>query len=409
MPIFQVISKGKVPAKLWLPDLEASAYDQVVNLSNLPFAFHHVAIMPDAHAGKGTTIGSVLATTGEVVVNCVGVDIGCGMRAKKLADCVPELEIIKAIMGKIRESVPVGFSSRTETPAKDYLFFDSLYEAAKDAGVKRKVVDQFFSKKAALQLGTLGGGNHFIELQTNELGEFFLMIHTGSRNLGKRVAEEFGTISKEINRKNHSSVPPSFDLAFLPAGTEECNTYLWLMERCCRYAELNRQIIEDEVVNAFCSSVLDHGLSYGELERGVISQPSLDVRHNYIAKETHFGQEVLVHRKGAVRARKDEMVIIPGSQGTCSYIARGLGEPMSFESCSHGSGRKMSRSEAKKSLDLESERAKMDALGVVHGIRHESDLDEAPGAYKDIDIVIQNQCDLVEVVTRLTPVGVVKG
>ncbi len=182
----------------------------------------------------------------------------------------------------------------------------------------------------------------------------------------------------------------------------EANTYLWLMEKCCKYAEVNRQIMEREVLFALLAAT-------GQINIAKEFPPSLDVRHNYIAKETHFGQEVFVHRKGAVRARNGELVIIPGSQGTCSYIARGLGNPMSFESCSHGSGRKMSRSEAKKSLDLEGERAKMDALGVVHGIRHESDLDEAPGAYKDIDVVMQNQCDLVEVVTRLTPVGVVKG
>ena len=314
----------------------------------------------------------------------------CGMTAVRVWKYTPTRDEIKKIMRNIREKIPVGFESRqfTHKRAKE---LDKYFAS--------KIVNQFAGQASYKQLGTLGGGNHFIEIQKDGLGQCYIMIHSGSRNLGKRVAEHFDNVAKEINRKLNSVVPPSWDLAFLPEGSDELAQYLEAMEYCCCYAELNRSIMLELAMDAFFE-VLPREGGLGEI---------LDVRHNYVAKETHFGEEVFVHRKGAVRADEGKLVIIPGSQGTKSFIAAGLGNPDSFLSCSHGSGRKLSRSAAKKSLDLAQEQAMMDALGVVHGIRNESDLDEAPGAYKDLDQVMAFQDDLVKPLFVLTPVGVVKG
>jgi tRNA-splicing ligase RtcB len=390
MPVLQHLNKGKIHAKLWLGDLESSAFDQVVNLTNLPFAFHHVAIMADAHCGKGTCIGSVLATKEAVVPNCVGLDVGCGMTAVRVLGSVPSRGEVERIMEDIRKKIPVGFDSRGSTHKRSKEL---------DKYFASKIVNQFAGQASYKQIGTLGGGNHFIEIQRDELGQCYIMIHSGSRNLGKRVAEHFDNVAKEINRKLYSVVPPSWDLAFLPIDSDEASQYLEAVEYCCSYAELNRSVMLELAVESFCE-IMDCCLPD--------AQP-LDVRHNYVAKETHFGEEVFVHRKGAVRAYEGRLVIIPGSQGTKSFIAKGLGNPDSFLSCSHGAGRKLSRSAAKKSLDLEEQKAIMDSLGVVHGICSASDLDESPGAYKDISQVMENQNDLVAPLVTLTPIGVVKG
>ena len=390
MTVQQYLNKGHIHAKLWLDDLESSAFDQVVNLTNLPFAFHHVAIMPDAHCGRGTCIGSVLATQGAIVPNCVGVDIGCGMTAVHVMNSVPTREQIKEIMGKIREKIPVGFEGRSDTHKRSKEL---------DKYFASKIVNKFAGQASYRQIGTLGGGNHFIEIQKSDVDECYIMIHSGSRNLGKRIAEHFDNVAKEINRKLYSVVPPSWDLAFLPDDSEEASQYFEAVEYCCRYAELNRSVMLELALESF----------YEVMDLNRKKTDVLDVRHNYVAKETHFGEEVYVHRKGAVRAVSGELVIIPGSQGTKSFIAEGLGNPDSFTSCSHGAGRKLSRSAAKKSLDLADQQAMMDELGVVHGIRNASDLDEAPGAYKDLDKVMAFQDDLVMPLVTLTPVGVVKG
>lgn len=376
------LNDGKIHVKMWLDDLEDTAVEQVNNLSNLPFAFHHVAIMPDAHFGYGMPIGGVLATKGAIIPNAVGVDIGCGMVAKHIEGiAVPTKDQIKKIMGRIRERIPVGFNSRKK----------AIGALIIDEGLKPFVLGE----KEALQLGTLGGGNHFIELQRSNNG-FYVMIHSGSRNLGKRTCDFYNDIAKSLNARWHSSIPAAWDLAFLPVDSDAGHDYLKMMDYCCRYARLNRQLMMDEVMTALELSDEYYGLQW-------------DVAHNYVAQENHFGENVWVHRKGAVRAREGEFVIIPGSQGSKSYIAKGLGNPDSFQSCSHGAGRSMSRSAAKKNLNLEEQVALMDKLGVVHGIRHVDDLDEAPGSYKDIDVVMENQKDLVTPYITLTPLGVVKG
>lgn len=396
MPVKQYLNKGKIHAKLWLDDLESGAFDQLTNLTNLPFAFHHVAAMPDCHQGFGMPIGGVLATNGIIIPNAVGVDIGCGMVAVKVYDSSVSLdqEDVKRAMGIIRANVPVGFDSRTEILSQEAAFLDKYST--------NKLAMKFIGKNTYQQVGTLGGGNHFIEIQKDLDNNIWIMIHSGSRNLGKRVCEHFNQIAKDLNSKYNSVVPPSWDLAFLPEDSSEANDYLYMLNLCCEYAQHNRSCMAKICVDALCQAT----------GTGVIGDNEglfLDVKHNYAVKENHFGENVWIHRKGAVRARTNELVIIPGSQGTKSYIARGLGNPDSFESCSHGAGRRMSRSAASKTLDLQEQIKILDDAGVVHGIRTQKDLDEAPGAYKDIDEVMENQSDLVEIVHVLTPVGVVKG
>jgi tRNA-splicing ligase RtcB len=384
-------TEGRVPAKMWLNEIEDSAMAQVKNLCNLPFAYKHIAIMPDSHMGYGMPIGGVLAAENVLVPNAVGVDIGCGMIAVNLNIPAPPVHIIKEIMGHIRQRIPVGFNSRDTALGYEIDLPDGYSHIRAQFGLD--------SQKTRCQMGTLGGGNHFIELQQDENGSLWVMIHSGSRNLGKRVCEHYNKLAMELNAKWHVSVPHEHELAFLPLGTEEGHEYRSLMWYCIDWAKMNREKMLDQVLRVFTE------------DRGVDIFPGypIDTKHNYAADECHSGTIVQVHRKGAVRAQKDEIVIIPGSQGTKSYIARGLGNPHSFESCSHGAGRRMSRSAASKTLDLQQQVKIMDDKGIVHGIRTEKDLDEAPGAYKDIDEVMENQKDLVEIVHTLTPLGVIKG
>jgi tRNA-splicing ligase RtcB len=387
-----------LPVKMWLTDIEDGAKDQALNLARLPFAVRHIALMPDAHQGYGMPIGGVLATQGVVVPNAVGVDIGCGMCALKTDLRVEELDVetLKKIMGRIRETVPVGFAHHKESRER---FMPRITPEAHLPG--NGVVDRQY-QAATYQIGTLGGGNHFIEIQKDQDGVVWIMIHSGSRNLGKQVADHYNKIAVGLNEKWHTAVPKDWELAFLPMDTEEGQTYLAEMGYCVEFALANRKLIMFEIAVAmqeFCGyKAVDNSL------RDVIN-----IAHNYAAMENHFGKNVLVHRKGATRARAGEIGIIPGSQGTKSYIVRGLGNKESFESCSHGAGRKMGRNQACRTLSLEEEVRKLDEQGIVHGIRHQKDLDEAPGAYKDIAEVMRNQVDLVEIMTELSPIAVVKG
>jgi tRNA-splicing ligase RtcB len=380
----------RVPVKIWSlqGSIEDGALEQIENAASLPFAFKHVALMPDGHQGYGAPIGGVLATQGVVVPNFVGVDIGCGMYSVKTYLHKDEVstEQLKKIMGIIRETVPVGFGHN---------------EAAQEgmplvSGTESVVIQQIES--ASKQIGTLGGGNHFIEIQYDEEGTIWYMIHSGSRNLGKKVADHYNKVAKQLNEMWFSSVDPKWDLAFLPIETPEAKDYMEEMQYCVDFALANRALMGERVENAF-GSVLDVG---------EFSEP-INIAHNYAAWENHFGQNVIVHRKGATRARYGEVGIIPGSQGTASYIVEGLGNPDSFESCSHGAGRKMGRKDATRRLDLKEEIQKLDDQGIIHGIRNVSDLDEAAGAYKDIENVMEQQTDLVRVLVKLRPLAVVKG
>ena len=384
----QIISSEKKPIKLWLNDIEEGALEQAKNLANLPFIFKHVALMPDCHQGYGMPIGGVIATRDVIIPNAVGVDIGCGMCAVKTSLTELDSELIKQILSLIRSSIPVGFNHQSKKqdekwmpePLKEYSFLDGLYES----GLK--------------QIGTLGGGNHFIEIQKGSDGFIWIMIHSGSRNIGYQVAKHYNDIAIDLNEKWFSDVPKKWELAFLPIYSDVGQAYLSEMQYCVNFALANRSLMMHNVQQAFLAILPKTKF-----------EPMINIAHNYAAMEHHFKTNVMVHRKGATRAYKGELGIIPGSQGSHSYIVKGLGNPESFQSCSHGAGRKMGRKQAQRELDFDREKKHLDDLGVIHSIRNKKDLDEAPGAYKDISVVMENQNDLVEIVVELTPLAVIKG
>jgi len=398
-----IINEGKIHIKAWTDDLiqpeYAGALKQAINLSNLPFAFHHVAIMPDTHQGFGMPIGGVLATKGIIIPNAVGVDIGCGVCALKTSLTEIDKDTLKKIMGEIRKTIPVGFEKHEKMQNENLmpttiphikLFDDNLQICKQEYDNARK------------SLGTLGGGNHFISIEKGSDGYVWIMIHSGSRNLGKQIADHYNKIAIELNEKWHSTVPKNWELAFLPLESEEGKSYLSEMNYCVEFALANRKLMMDRIKDVFERYIT---LSFGR----VSFEPLINIAHNYARLEKHFGENVWVHRKGATLADKNTIGIIPGSQGTHSYIVRGKGNPDSFMSCSHGAGRKMSRSQAKELLNLEDEKKILDDQGIVHNIRSEKDLDEASGAYKSIVDVMKNQEDLVEILVELTPLGVIKG
>jgi tRNA-splicing ligase RtcB len=386
----------KVPAKIWSGEgtIEEGALQQIRNAGSLPFAFHHVAMMPDGHYGYGAPIGGVLATKGAVVPNFVGLDVGCGLCAVKTPWSIGDIDLIK-LQARIREDIPVGFSHRVSSYAAGaFMPKPSDYDAAPN----NVIMMEYESSK--LQLGSLGSGNHFLEIQKDDSGYLWIMIHSGSRNLGKKVADYYDKRAKYHNAKWHSAVPKAWDLAFLPIDTDDAKMYLREMNYCVAFALANRLAMME-----ITCSLMEDIVRYKKVDRTGI----INIAHNYAKFENHFGENVIVHRKGATLAREGTIGIIPGSMGTASYIVEGLGNPQSFMSCSHGAGRKMGRSQAKKNLNLEAEMKILDDQGIVHGMKTVEDLDEASGSYKDIDSVMVNQMDLVKVVTKLRPLMVVKG
>ena len=380
---------------MWLDNCESGALDQASNLANLPFAFKHIALMPDCHQGYGMPIGGVMATKGVIVPNAVGVDIGCGIIASKLSLTELDTDDLKKIMGIIRKTIPVG-RDKHDKPQDRNLMPNAF--ALQDV-LRNSMLEKHW-ENSLRQLGTLGGGNHFIEIQKGDDGNIWVMIHSGSRGLGKKIADKYNDIAKELNAKWHSEVPPSWDLAFLQADSKEGKEYIAEMEYGVEYARESRKLMMSRALKAFHEILGQTAFSVEQI---------VHIPHNYASLENHFGQNVWIHRKGATLARKDTIGLIPGSQGTNSYVVQGKGNPESFETCSHGAGRVLSRSKARDTLDIEAERKILDDLGVVHAIRNEKDLDEAPSAYKDIHEVMENQKDLVDILVELTPLGVVKG
>lgn len=385
----KTINTEKLEVKMWLDEIEDGAVEQIKHLANLPFAFKHIAIMPDSHQGYGMPIGGVLATKGVIIPNAVGVDIGCGMCAVKTSLTELDTETLKKIMGEIRDKVPVGFKHQKE------LQDESLMPKILDSNKTPVIFQQYIS--ALKQIGTLGGGNHFIEIQKGSDGHIWIMIHSGSRNFGLKIAEHYNKIAIELNEKWHSSVPKEWELAFLPLESEEGKSYIREMNYAVEFALANRKLMMDRIKDIFSKETT---CEFDEM---------INIAHNYARLENHFGHNVMVHRKGATLADTDTIGIIPGSQGTKSYIVKGKGNIQSFKSCSHGAGRKMGRNQAQKNLNLEEEISKLDKQGILHAIRGIKDLDEASGAYKDIDIVMKNQEDLVDILVELTPLGVIKG
>ena len=381
------------PVKIWTDDVEESAMQQIENLCTLPFLYHHLAIMPDVHAGMGMPIGGVLACVDAVIPNAVGVDIGCGMCAVKTNWRVEDIssEVLrKQIMRGIRERIPLGMDHHKERQDESYL------PQGHDIDKLTVVKAQYIS--AQHQVGTLGGGNHFIELQRDEQGMLWIMIHSGSRNLGKQVGDHYNKLAVMLNERWHSVVKPELRLAFLPLRTQEFNDYWAEMQYCVEFALCNRRLMMERIQEVIADAL-----------PGIEFEPMINIAHNYAAWEHHYGKNVIVHRKGATLAREGIVGIIPGSQGTASYIVEGLGNPDSFNSCSHGAGRLMSRTAAVKTLSLEDEVKKLNDQGIVHAIRSQRDLEEAAGAYKDIEQVINNELDLVKILTRLLPIAVIKG
>ncbi len=391
--MIMTITTEKKPIKLWLDDIEDGALAQARNLANLPFAFKHIAIMPDAHLGYGMPIGGVLAAEDVIIPNAVGVDIGCGMCAVQTSRTAVSTETLKNIMTLIRAEVPVGFKHHKKGR-------DSRLMPQAPAGFtlsELPMVEREY-ENGLTQLGTLGGGNHFIEIQRGDDGHIWIMIHSGSRNIGYRVANHYNRVAIELNAKWKSPVPPKWQLAHLPLSSEVGRLYHAEMQFCVDFALANRREMMERVKEIFLASVPP-----------VSFAPMINIAHNYARLERHFHKDVLVHRKGATSARDGEIGIIPGSQGTRSSIVRGRGNEESFTSCSHGAGRIMGRKQAQRQLDLQAEIRKLDALGIIHGIRGKGDLDEASGAYKDIGRVLLAQADLVDVVTTLWPLAVIKG
>jgi len=387
----KIVGTERVPIKMWLESVEDEAMVQIKNIANLPFSFKHVAIMPDAHCGYGMPIGGVLATKGVVIPNAVGVDIGCGMNAVKttLSTDWMSTDELKIIMGKIRERVPLGFEHHKEEQSWDG------FKHYPDINVVNEQI-----KAAKKQLGTLGGGNHFIEIQKGSDGHIWIMIHSGSRNFGYKIAHAYNKTAQTLCKRWYSNVPEfkgEDGLAFLPIETQEAKEYLEAMKYALLFAKASRQKMMYEVIKSIkevkdCSAISE-----------------TDIHHNYATFENHFGQNVIVHRKGATSAKAKEIGIIPGSQGTSSYIVEGKGNPESFMSCSHGAGRLMSRTKARNELSLENEKKMLDEKNIIHSIRNKSDLDEASSAYKNIDEVMDNQKDLVEIKVKLEPLAVIKG
>lgn len=390
MPIMKTV-EAKVPVKIWTDQVEPDAMKQLVNIASLPFVFKHVAVMPDVHLGKGATVGSVIATSGAVIPAAVGVDIGCGMSAVKLrAARAGNLDgRLTELRRSIERAIPVGFNENREPlPGsmawKGWGRFKDLHPRAQE-----------LKDKAQRQLGSLGGGNHFIELCRDDSDGVWVMLHSGSRNIGNKLATFHIESAKGLMRRLSVSLPDP-DLAYYAQGTSEYEAYLRDLRWAQDYAALNRELMMERVLR-------EVGRSLG---REPEAEMRVDCHHNFAVMERHFGREVLVTRKGAVRARAGDMGIIPGSMGTWSYIVRGKGNADSFDSCSHGAGRRMSRTAARKRF------SSADLRKQTEGVECRKDagvVDEIPGAYKSIEEVMRNQEDLVEIVARIKQVLCVKG
>ena len=391
-------SRQRVPIKCWADDADDNTIRQAANVANLPVAVDHVALMPDAHVGFGMPIGGVVAVRDAIIPYAVGMDIGCGMSAWRTGLQVGQVRgHLDRIMTTLTSRIPLGFKHRTPNQGRQLAerhtpeIFDLL------AGTDRRKAFLSGHDKIIEQLGTLGGGNHFIELQVDTDDGVWVMLHSGSRNVGKQICDHFYKRAKQECQKRGESLPDPA-LSYVPIDSAVGSEYLAHMTFAQDFARLNRH-----VMMRICQQVVAEspaGPSVADTDDLV------NIHHNYAAEEEHGGQRVWVHRKGATSARTGQLGIIPGSMGTRSYVVRGLGNPESFASCSHGAGRVMGRREAKRRISMDRFTKSMEG---IHYRPSPHNLDEAPDAYKDIDRVMANQRDLVEIVTALRPIAVVKG
>ena len=398
MPIAQTLTENSsVPVKIWTRDIDLKSIDQLKNVARLPFVFHHVAAMPDVHAGMGATIGSVIATKGAVIPAAVGVDIGCGMLAVRtnLTKHTFNERKLQRLMQEILFRVPVGFAQRSKENTR-WKSCEPFEEPLKEIlSHEPTMLDPMVKSEWHAQLGTLGGGNHFIELTADEEERLWIMLHSGSRGIGNIMASFFIARAKTLAKENGEELPDIY-LASLKEGTEDFDWYMKAAHWAQDYAMANRQIILEDVLEAL--RVLKPST---ELEGEIVN-----CHHNYVAQEEHFGETIWVTRKGAIRAGLGERGIIPGSMGACSYIVEGLGNEELFCSSSHGAGRKMSRTEAKKRFSVNELKAQ--TKGVV--CRKDAGvLDEIPKAYKSIEAVMAQQSDLTKTIHELKQILCIKG
>jgi len=397
-----VIQGERVPIKVWTDHVEKSALKQLENIAAMPFIHKHIACMADVHAGYGTTVGSVIPTKGAIIPAAVGVDIGCGMAAVQTtltANALPES--LSELRDRIERAVPHGFVTIRGRSVKGSWEIEPQSVVSRWRGLSERL-DRIVAKYPKLkrknplkQLGTLGGGNHFIEICLDENENVWVMLHSGSRGIGNMIGTMFMELARKDMRRHFINLPEK-DLAYFPEGTEHFDDYWDAMQWAQEYALENRKAMMESVLRVMHEILPPFSL--GEM--------AVNCHHNYAEIENHFGANVYVTRKGAVRARKGDLGIIPGSMGTRSYIVEGLGNPESFNSCSHGAGRIMSRTKAKKTFTKE------DLIEQTKGVecRKDSDvIDEIPGAYKDIDEVMANQTDLVKPLYTLKQVVCVKG
>ena len=397
MTVKQTIEYTPVPVRIWTEDVTPDALRQLEQVARLPFVHSHVAAMPDVHAGIGSTIGSVIPTRGAIVPAAVGVDIGCGMIAARLsidANALPDS--LGAVRSEIEARVPVGFGMhdernvRTSGVARLKPGYDALTGRVPALAKMMKHRDGW-----QRQIGTLGGGNHFIEICLDEHDRVWVMLHSGSRGIGNRIGSYFIALAREEMLALDAKLPDR-NLAWLREGTESFDLYVEALGWAQDYASENRAQMLALVLEALRAT----------LPPFEVTEHAVNCHHNYVARERHFGAEVYVTRKGAIRAGAGELGIIPGSMGARSYIVRGKGSAESFCSCAHGAGRRMSRSQAKKTYTED------DLARQTTGVECRKDagvVDEIPGAYKDIDAVMANQADLVDVVHTLKQIVCVKG
>ncbi|KAF1084002.1 RNA-splicing ligase RtcB [Sporotomaculum syntrophicum] len=405
----------KWPIKVWLENagqLEEDCLRQAKNLANLPFIHKWVALMPDTHSGYGMPIGGVITTRDVIIPNAVGVDIGCGMIFVQtnipveplVTIATPHGKLAQTIINDIMRDIPTGFahhkSKRACLAASDFL--RKLSPEQRESMSQEMLANL---DNAYFQVGTLGGGNHFIELQTDEQGYLGIMVHSGSRNVGYKICNYFNDRARELNRREHAPVPLEWDLAYLPTGSKLGMEYIRWMNLALDFAKENRARMLQVVMEKVSAKVG----KYARIKDIEFSEP-INCHHNYAAFEEHYGERVWVHRKGAIRAEKGEMGIIPGAMGACSYLVTGKGNPESYNSCSHGAGRRMSRSTAKKQFPVQDTIDDLKSLGVFLGKQKKYDVgEESRHAYKDIDFVISNELDLIEPKCRLKTIAVIKG
>lgn len=412
----QLGGSQRVPIKAWTGDMpiEASAMDQLYNVASPPFIHKHVAVMPDVHYGKGATVGSVIPTKGAIVPAAVGVDIGCGMMAQRTSLTASDLpDSLLALRTEIERRIPHG-RTNNGGPGDRGAWHDlpqSIASATHSdemikglTRIQASAPDLFEGRnpwtreRIARHLGTLGGGNHFVEVCLDEEQRVWIMLHSGSRGIGNRIGSYFIERAKEDMRRWFINLPDA-DLAYIPQGSDLFDDYCAAVKWAQDYALLNRRLMMvaaiqavEETLNTQCLIALEH--------------QAVNCHHNYVSWENHFGENVIVTRKGAVRAREGDLGIIPGSMGAKSFIVRGKGNADSFHSCSHGAGRKMSRGEARRTFTLADHEA---ATAGVECRKDADVIDETPGSYKDIEAVMAAQSDLVDVVHTLKQVLCVKG